>query len=236
MTSSDQYIVVRTQERALFRIPLDLVERSIHVGIESLNDRGMLEKSHVCLTAVPRGSLTSTFTYIYEVVRKNGWSILPLGGSVDSRDISQLSNAYNVDTLVVSVDVIESIFTADFVGQFDTVRHLLYVSGVPSQKILDNIKSRFPHFNVAPFVYYSEIVGLIGLPIKGHENTGFTAIEGVHLEVETQGGEVTDNGSGNILASALGHERLTRRNTGYKGTLAIEDGKQIVRFDGSVTK
>lgn len=231
MTNSDQYIVVRTQEKKLLRFPLDLVEKGIRIGIESFNDRGMLENNHVCLIAVPRGSLTSTFTYIYEVVRKNGWSVLPLGGSVDSQDISQLSNAYNVDTLVVPVDAIESIFTTDFIGQFDTVRHLLYVSGVPSQKILDNIKLRFPHFKVAPFIYHSEIVGPIGLPIKGSENAGFTAIEGIHLEVETQGCEITDNGSGNILASALGHATLTRRSTGYIGTLAIEDGKQTVRFD-----
>jgi hypothetical protein len=231
MTGSDQYIVVRTQEKELFRLPLDLVDRSIRIGVKSLNDRGMLRKSHICLIAVPRGSLTSTFTYIYEVVRTNDWSVLPLGGSVDSQDISQLSNAYNVDTLVVPVDAIESIFTTDFIGQFDTVRHLLYVSGLLSRKTLDGLKVRFPHFTVAPFIYYSDIVGPIGLPIIGSENAGFTAIDGIHLEVKAQHGEITDSGSGKILASVLGHAKLTRSSTEYKGTLAIEDDKQIVRFD-----
>lgn len=236
MTSSDQYIVVRTQEKELFQLPLDLVDRGIHIGVESLKDRGMRERDHICLIAVPRGSLTSTFTYIYEVVRRSGWSVLPLGGSIDGQDISQLSNAYKVDTLIVPVDAIESIFSTDFIGKFDTVRNLLYVSGVPSQRTLDNIRSRFPHFTVAPFIYYSDIAGPIGLPIKGSGNVGFTVIEGIHLEVKTQHGELTDSGPGSILASVLGHEKLTRCNTGYKGTLAIEDGKQIVRFDESVTK
>lgn len=231
MISSDQYVAIRTQDKELIRLPLSLLDRNIRLGIESLNDRGMLKKSHICLIAVPRGSLTNTFTYIYEVVRKNDWSILPLGGSVDSQDISQLSNAYNVDTIVVPVDAIESIFTADFADQFDAVRHLLYVSGVPTQKTLDTIKARFPHLNVAPFIYHSDTVGPVGLPIKGNENAGFTALEGVHLEVESKDGQITDNGSGIILASVLGYTQLTRRSTGYKGNLVIEDSKETVRFD-----
>lgn len=231
MTSSDQYIVIKTEEKELLRFPLDLLDKSLLVGVESLKNRGMLEKDHICLIAVPRGSLTSTFTYIYEVVRRSGWSVLPLGGSVDGQDISQLSNAYRVDTLIVPVDAIELIFTTDFIGRFDTVQNLMYVSGVPSQKDFDKIKSQFPHINVSPFIYYSDIAGPIGLPIIGSENDGFTALENIRLEVESENGEITMNGSGGILASVLGYANLIRRNTGYMGVLVSKGDKQIVRFD-----
>src|SRR5665647_550611 len=98
INNSDQYVVIKTGgisgEQELIRHPLDLIDKGVAAGIESLKDRGMLDAEHICLIAVPRGSLTGTFTFIYELVRKSGWSVLPLGGSVDGQDISRLCNAY----------------------------------------------------------------------------------------------------------------------------------------------
>src|SRR5689334_6104624 len=64
--NSDQHVVIRTQDSSgkpeLIQHPLDFVEKGIASGIEALKKRGMLDAAHVCLIAIPRGSLTSTFT------------------------------------------------------------------------------------------------------------------------------------------------------------------------------
>jgi hypothetical protein len=205
----------------------------VAAGIESLKIRGMLESEHACLIAVPRGSLTGTFTFIYEVVRKSGWSVLPLGGSVDGQDISNLCNAYNVDTIVVAADAIESIFESSTVGQFDTVRNLMYISGVPLAKDFHLIETQFPHVTLRPFIYHSDVVGPIGLPSSGNENDGFIALENILVEAKLEDGTTMLNGSGRILASVLGLEQpsLIRRDTGYYGVLTTtKDGNQTVRL------
>lgn len=235
--NSDQYVVIRAKkasnEQELIRCPLDLFDKGVAAGIESLKIRGMLESEQVCLIAVPRGSLTGTFTFIYEVVRKSDWSVLPLGGSVDGQDISSLCNAYKVDTLIVASDAIESIFTSSMVGQFNTLRNLMYMSGVPSPKVFHLIETQFPHIILRPFIYYSDVVGPIDLPAKGSENDGFIALENVLVEVELADGTVALNGSGRILASVLGLEQpmLIRRDTSYYGMLTTtKDGKQTVHL------
>lgn len=235
--NSDQFVVVRSQgssgEPELVRHPLDLVESGIAAGVEALNVRGMLDASHTCLIAVPRGSLTGTFTWIYEVVRRCGWSVLPLGGSVDGQDISQLCNAYKVDTLVIAADAIESVFAPDLVGRFDGVRTLLHVFGFPSQRALDTLASDFPHLEVHPFLYLSDVTGPIGRPVPGHDSNFFDVLDNVLVEVEAEEGEITLNGSGDILVSVLGMEEptLIRRRIGDRGVLTTSDvGPQVVRL------
>lgn len=237
ISNSDQFIVVRTPgisgESEVIRHPLDLVEKGIAAGVETLRNHGMLDMPHICLIAVPRGSLTCTFTLVYEVVRQCGWSVLPLGGSDDGQDISQLCNAYNVDTLVIAADAIDSVFDPNLAGQFDSVRSLLYVSGIPPQKALDTIKSKFPQLEVHPFLYMSDITGPIGLPAQGDRNDEFDVLENVLVEVESTKGEITLNGSGRLLVSVLGLEQptLIRRDISDFGVLTTsEEGRQVVRL------
>lgn len=238
ISNADQYIVVRTQgteeEPELIRHPLDYVEKGITAGIEALKNQRMLDTEHVCLIAVPRSSLTSTFTHIYEVVRRCNWSVLPLGGSVDSEDISQLCNAYGVDTLFIAADALDLVFSSDMAGQFDGVKNILYVSGAPSQTTLDRIKSEFPQLQIRPFLYQSNIIGPIGLATQGDGSNEFDVLENILVEVETQEGEIALNGSGRLLISVLGLEQptLIRRDIGDSGVLTTDDeGRQVLRLD-----
>jgi hypothetical protein len=235
--NSDQFVVVRTLgisgEPELVRHPLDLVESGIVAGVETLKARGMLDVAHICLIAVPRGSLTGTFTCIYEVARRCGWSVLPLGGSVDGQDISRLCSAYAVDTIVIAADAIEEVFVPDLVGRFDDARDVLYVSGLPSQSTLDTLTSNFPHLKVNPFLYMSDVIGPIGRPIAGHGDRDFEVLDNVLVEVEATDGGVALNGSGEILVSVLGLEEpaLIRRRIGDLGALTTSDeGRQVVRL------
>lgn len=237
INNSDQYVVVRTQgisgEPEIIRHPLDFVERGIEAGIEALRCRGMLDTSHVCLIAVPRSSLTSTFTHIYEVVRRCDWSVLPLGGSDDAQDISRLCNAYNVDTLFIATDALDSVFNSSMIGQFNSVESLLYVSGIPSQGTLNRIESEFPQLKIHPFLYQSDVTGPIGLPAQASEDDEIIVLENMLVEVESADGKITLNGSGRLLVSVLGlvQPMLIRRDLGDLGELTTNDvGRQVVRL------
>jgi hypothetical protein len=237
--NSEQYIVVRTQETSgkpeLIRHPLDFVEKGIEAGIEALKSRGMLYTTHVCLIAVPRSSLTSTFTNAYEVVRRCNWSVLPLGGSDDGQDISQLCNAYKVDTLIIAADALDSVFAPNLVGKFDSVRSILYVSGIPTQGVAKRIKSQFSQLEIHPFLYQSDITGPIGLPTPRGEDNEFDVLENMLIEVESPEGTIALNGSGRLLISVLGLEQptLIRRDIGDSGVLTTDDqGQQVVRLRG----
>lgn len=235
--NSDQHVVIRTQASSgkpeLIQHPLDFVEKGITSSIEALKKRGMLDASHVCLIAIPRGSLTSTFTNVYEVVRRCNWSVLPLGGSDDSQDISQLCNSYDVDTLFIAADALDSVFSSSMIGQFDCVKNLLYVTGIPSQETLDRIESEFPQLKTHPLFYQSDITGPIGLPTQASENEEFDVLENMLVEVESAEGKITLNGSGSLLVSVLGLEQptLIRRDNGDFGVLTTDDeGRQTVRL------
>jgi len=240
ISNSDQFIVSRTLaitgEPEFTRHPLDLVDKGIASGVESLRNYGMLNTKHTCLIVVPRGSLTLTFTFIYEVVRQSGWSVLPLGGSDDSQDISRLCNAYKVDTIFIAANLLESVFVDDHIEQMDSVKSLRYVSGIPSQKSLDNIKSKFPQIDTLPFLYISDSTGPISAPTQNAKDNEFEALQNILIEVKTSNGEIVLNGSGHLLISVLGLEQpiIIRRDIGDFGKLITnEDGRQIVRLQRS---
>jgi hypothetical protein len=157
--NSRQFVVLRTTgesgEPELVRHPINLLEAAIASGIEALGRNGLLDAPHTCLIAVSRSSLSGTFTYIYEVVRRCGWSILPLGGSRDSQDISHLCNDYAVDTVFMAADVLGIVFSRDMAGRFDGVRDVLYTGGVPSPNTTESMLNEFPHITVRPFLYFS---------------------------------------------------------------------------------
>src|SRR5205085_10252691 len=118
-------------------------ECGVDAGIHVLNVSGLLDEKHTCLIAVSRGSLSGIFTCIYEVVRRCGWSILPLGGSNDGEDISALCNAYDVDTVFLAAHAVESVFSSRLVGRFDTVRTVLCVDGLISLGASETIAINF---------------------------------------------------------------------------------------------
>lgn len=235
--NSEQYVVVRTQvmpdKPEIIRHPLDFVEKGIEAGVEALKSRGMLDTAHICLIAIPRSSLTSTFTNIYEVVRRCNWSVLPLGGSDDGQDISRLCNAYKVDTIFIAADAIDTVFASSLAGRFDCVKSLLYVTGKPSQGVVERIKSEFPQIEIHPYLYQSDITGPIGLPIQESEDEEFNVLENMLVEVESAEGAITLNGSGHLLISVLGLEQptLIRRDIGDFGVLTTDaEGRQVVRL------
>lgn len=232
-----QFVVVRTRgargEAQLVEHPLDLVESWIAAGIETLRARGLVDAAHTCLIAVPRGSLTVTFTFIYEVVRRCGWSVLPLGGSSNGHDISELCSTFGVDTLVLAADAIDAVFDPELAGRFDGLRRLLHVSGLPSSEALDVLATRYPRLEVAPFLYLSEVTGPIAVPTPGRESDAFDVLDHVLIEVNTKQGEIALNGSGDILVTVLGLAvpTLVRRRVGDHGVLTTsEDGHQVVEL------
>lgn len=235
--NSAQFVVVRmggtSGKSPPVRHPLDLVESAIDCGVEALEIRGLLGAAHTCLIAVPRGSLSGTFTYIYEVVRRSGWSVLPLGGSVDGHDISELCRAYEVDTLFISANAIESVFASHLVGQFDCLRTVLYVEGLPTLGASELLAATFPHIQAYPFLYLSDATGPIGQPVLGAGGDTYEALDNVLVEVEVDQGEISLNGSGDIFVSILGLEQptLIRRRTGDFGTLTTSNqGRQMIRL------
>lgn len=243
INNSDQFIVIRTPgiagEPDAIRHPLDLVDKGIASGVESLRNYGMLDTKHTCIIVVPRGSLTCTFTLIYEVVRQCGWSVLPIGGSDDSQDISRLCNAYKVDTIFIAANLLESVFIDDLIEQIDSVRSLQYVSGIPSQKSVDNIKSKFPQIDILPFLYVSNSTGPIGLPTQNGKNNEFEALQNILIEVKTSNGEIALNGSGRFLISVLGLEQpiIIRKDIGDFGNLITnEDGRQTIQLQRSISQ
>ncbi len=235
--NSDQFVLARTRdalgEAELIKHPLDLVESGIAAGIETLRDRGLTEAAHICLIGVPRRSLSVTFACIYEVVRRCGWSVLPLGGSSDGRDIVDLCNTFHVDTLILAADTIEAVFAPDLAGRFPGVERLLHVSGVPSREAVEVLSTGFPRLEVAPFLYISELTGPIGMPSPGRGGEVFDGLNHVLVEVETIQGDIKLTGSGDALVTVLGLEKssMVRRRVGDQRVLTTsEDGRQALEL------
>jgi hypothetical protein len=149
------FVVLRTTgdsgEPELVRHPIDLLEADIASGVEVLRGQGLLDAPRTCLIAVSRGSLSGTFTYIYEVVRRCGWSVLPLGGSRDSQDISQLCDDYAVDTVFLPADALGIVFSRDMAGRFGAVRDVLCAGGTLAPDTTETVLKEFPHLTVRPF-------------------------------------------------------------------------------------
>jgi len=125
------------------------------------------------------------------------------------------------------------VFAPDLVGRFDGVRRLLHVSGLPSQRALEVLASSFPRLEVQPFLYISDVTGPIGKPTPGRGGDTFDVLDYVLVEVEATQGEITLNGSGDILVSVLGLEEptLVRRRIGDIGVLTTnEEGRQVVEL------
>lgn len=238
---SDRFIVIRTlspRKSESVRHPLELVEWNIAAGIQAIGARRELRTdARTCLIAVSRGSLTGTFPWVYEVVRRCGWSVLPLGGSVDPDDIAELCSRFRVDTIVLPASAIPSILTADMVGRFEDVRDLLFVSGFPSSDALADVADRYPRITVHPFLYTSEFVGAIATPISRRPPWSMEVLDHVVVEVRTAAGLLLD-GQGELVVTVLGTEEpaLIRRGVGTVGQLSTnEDGRQIIRFDAGGT-
>jgi hypothetical protein len=238
ISNSDNLVVLRTtgldERPVLIRHPIDLIESAIDSSVEALRIGGMLDEAHTCIIAVPRGSLSASFTSIYEVVRRCGWSILPLGGSDDGQDISDLCNAYAVDTIFMPARALDSVFTRGLTGRFEGVRTVLFVAGLPPLTAINVLASHYPHIALRPFVYTSDITGPIALPSQDARGHSYDVVDNVLLEVLIpENGAASLNGFGSILVSVLGLEdpTLIRQCLGDVGKLTTsEDGRQVIEL------
>jgi len=237
--NSEQFIVIRTSgttgEPKLLRHPMDFHESVVDSGIKALSRRGMLKTPHTCLIAISRGRLSGGFLFIYEVVRRCGWSVLLLGASEDTDDIANLCAKHSVDTIFMAPNNIGATFNRNMKGHFDSVRDVLYIGEVPSSSLADRLQRDFPNIRLRSFIYSSNDTGPIGIPtLKGSDNT-YEAPENVLLEVETDDAGVSMNGTGQILVSVLGLEdpKLIRYRIGDIGVLKTnEEGRQTIELLG----
>lgn len=239
LSNSPHFIVLRTSgttgEPKLLRHPMDFHESVVAYGIEALARRGLLDAPHTCVIAISRGRLSGGFLFIYEVVRRCAWSILLLGASDDPDDIAYRCATYSVDTIFMAPNTIGATFSRDMRGRFDSVRNLLYIGEMPSPSLADRLLKDFPHIQLKPFIYSSNDTGPIGLPAPDSSDTTYEVPENVLLEIEDSRGEVTFNGSGQILVSVLGLEdpKLIRWRIGDIGVLTTDAaGKQNIALLG----
>ncbi|MDD3181344.1 MAG: hypothetical protein PHD48_00840 [Alphaproteobacteria bacterium] len=237
--NSSEFIVLRTSgttgEPKLLRHPMDFHAAVVESGVQALSRNGMLENPHVCMIAISRGRLSGGFLFIYEVVRQSGWSILLTGASDDSEDVSNLCNKFSVDTIFMAPNVISAVFTKDMIGQFNTVKNILYIGEVPSTSIMKRFMADFPHIRLKPFCYSSNDTGPLGIPKFDSDDYTYDVPDNVLLEVETADGNIALNGTGNILVSVMGLEdpKLIRFKVGDVGILATkEDGSQTIDVQG----
>lgn len=235
--NSEQFIVIKAiaheGKQQLIKHPIDFHESTIKLGIEALKKSGMLDESHVCMIAVLASSLNGVFTYIYEVVRQCGWSVLPLGGSEDGADISYLSENFSVDTIFLPTNIVESIFSREMADKFNTLRNILCIGEVPSPALMERMRIDFPHIKFRPFIYSPNDTGPIGIPNVEVGKGRYDVPENVLLEVETVEGDIALNGSGKILVSVLGLEDpdLIRWRIDDFGTLKTDEtGKQLIEI------
>jgi len=235
--NSEQFIVLKTTshegKQQLIKHPIDFHESTIKLGIEALKRSGMLDEPHVCLIAIPASSLNGVFTYIYEVVRRCGWSVLPLGGSEDGDDISYLSKNFSVDTIFLPPSIVDSVFSTEMADKFNTLRNILCIGEVPSPSLVERMHIDFPHIRLRPFIYSPNDTGPIGIPNVEAGDRTYDVPENVLLEVESVEGDITLNGSGNILVSVLGLEDpdLIRWRIDDFGILKTDEaGKQLIEI------
>lgn len=121
------------------------------------------------------------------------------------------------------------------IGQFNTVKNILYIGEVPSPSIMKRLAADFPHIRLKPFCYSSNDTGPIGIPRFDSDDYTYDVPDNVLLEVETAEGQITLNGTGKILVSVMGLEdpKLIRFNVGDVGVLVTkEDGSQTIDVQG----
>lgn len=237
--NSEQFIVIRTSgttgEPKLLRHTMDFHESVVDSGVEALSRRGMVEAPHTCLIAISRGRLSGGFLFIYEVVRRCGWSVLLLGASDDPDDIANLCAEHSVDTIFMAPNNIGATFSRNMIGRFDSVRDVLYIGEVPSSSLANRLQQDFPNIRLRSFIYSSNDTGPIGIPTFEETDTTYEAPQNVLLEVETDDAGVTLNGTGQILVSVLGLEdpKLIRYRIGDVGILKTSDGgRQTIELLG----
>lgn len=237
--NSEQFIVIRTSgttgEPKLLRHTMDFHESVVDSGVEALSRRGMLKAPHTCLIAISRGRLSGGFLFIYEVVRRCGWSVLLLGASEDTDDIANLCAKHSVDTIFMAPNNIGGTFSSNMIGRFDSVRDVLYIGEVPSSSLANRLQQDFPNIRLRSFIYSANDTGPIGIPALKGSDTTYEAPQNVLLEVETDDSGVTLNGTGQILVSVLGLEdpKLIRYRIGDVGVLKTSDGgRQTIELLG----
>lgn len=237
--NSSQFIVLRTSgttgEPKLLRHSMDFHEAVVDSSIEALSRQKLLTTPHTCLIAISRGRLSGGFLFIYEVVRRCGWSILLLGASDDPDDIANLCSVNSVDTIFMAPNNIGATFTRNMIGRFDSVREVLYIGEMPSSSLADRLRRDFPHIRLRPFIYSSNDTGPIGIPTSDGSDATYEVPQNVLVEVESNDAGVTLNGSGQILVSVLGLEdpKLIRYRIGDVGSLTTDsEGKQTIELQG----
>lgn len=77
--------------------------------------------------------------------------MLPLGGSRDRQDISELCNDYAVDTVFIEADALGIVFSDDMTGRFNGVRDVLFTADASSSEAPDIVINGFPHIAVHSF-------------------------------------------------------------------------------------
>lgn len=239
ISNPPQFIVLRTSgttgEPKLLRHSMDFHESVVDSGVEALSRRGLLNKPHTCLIAISRGRLSGGFLFIYEVARRCGWSILLLGASDDADDIARLCDEHEVDVVFMAPNNIAATFTSAMSEHFNSVREVLYIGEMPATSLSGRIHKDFPQIQLRSFIYSSNDTGPIGIPIPDSPDGTYEVPQNVLVEVESDEGQVSLNGSGQYLISVLGLEdpKLIRWKIGDVGTLKTDnDGKQIIELQG----
>jgi phenylacetate-coenzyme A ligase PaaK-like adenylate-forming protein len=239
LRNSPQFIVLRTSgttgEPKLLRHAMDFHESVVESGIEALARRGLLEVPHTCLIAISRGRLSGGFLFIYEVARRCGWSVLLLGASDDADEVAELCATCSVDVVFMAPNTIGATFSPGMRGRFESVRELLYIGEVPSPGLAERLARDYPHLKLSPFIYSSNDTGPVGILIGDGSDPVYEVPRNVLLEVADEDGNLSLNGSGQLLVSVLGLEdpKLIRWPIGDVGVLTTDEvGHQTIELLG----
>ena len=161
---------------------------------------GILGSRHTSLIGIPVGRLSGGFIFCYEVCRRNGWSILPMGTNEDAADIAKLISQYKVDVVIMLPNLIDAVFVQKHASELSTVRHVLYLGEMLPEALTRRLASCFPYIRIDPLLYSSNDTGPIGCPVRGEKPNTYKVFDHVALEVSSNGIDFAVSGTGELFS------------------------------------
>ncbi len=237
--NDENFIVLRTSgttsQAKLNQHPLSFHENVIACGLEAMESLGITGQNHTSLIGIPVGRLSGGFIFCYEVCRRKGWSILPMGTNDDTADIANLISQYGVDVVIMLPNLIDAVFVEQYLAQLTTVRPVLYLGEMPPTALMNRMTTLFPTIQLAPLLYSSNDTGPIGCPVRGENPNIYRVFDNIALEVSFDGKDFRTEGTGELFVTVLmRHDaHLVRWRIGDAGRIwQNEQSQRFVELHG----
>ena len=239
ISSDENFIVLRTSgttgRAKLNRHPLSFHENVVRLGIEAMEGLGITGTDRTCLIGIPVGRLSGGFIFCYEICRRKGWSVLPMGTNDDVTDVAKLISEFSVDTIIMLPNLINAVFVEKHAVDLASVRNILFLGEMLPDSLKNRMASLFPSIQIDALLYSSNDTGPIGCPIRGERANVYKIFDHVALEVSADCKDFAIEGTGELYVTILGRpdSHLVRWRIGDMGTLWTDsDGQRFVQLLG----